>query len=288
MKQILSLLAAILLVTISSSAQRTVLGDRFQLNSFGSYLGMNMDFHRDMSIGWMRSHTADPSVIEIDELTPNVQNYAEVTGAVLGTSFGFSPKSKKSSGYNLDQELIVSANIIIDREALVSYDNYEPSAQAVIRNSKMFCLMDNEVNLEMQYQFTHNWSIFKFNAGAGASVGSTFGCQMLVIKNQYMDYGSDNWENIDPEQLRKADVSSTEIYDGVCSTFLRGFATAGAGFLIGGHIELGAQMRFGAGKESMPGTDFNSTIITGAFLTQVRYHIPKLNRKGPVDVQYFD
>lgn len=198
-------------------------------------------------------------------------------------SVGFSPKSKSSNEYNLDQELIVSANIITGREALVSYDNYNTSTGAVMRHSTAFCLMDNELNLDMQYQVTHNWSIFKFNAGVGASLGSTFGCKMLVMKNRYID-----WGDVENETLRVVDVSTTEVYDGICSTFARAYATAGVGFLIGGHVEIGTQIRFGGGTEYMPSNNFNSGIYTGAFLTQVRYHIPKLNKKGPIPVDYVD
>jgi len=288
MKQFLALTAAFLLITTAGNAQRTIGGDRFQLNSFGSYLGLNMDYHRDMSIDWMKRHTADPAVIVIDESTPNMHNYAEVTGVVLGMSIGLTPKSKKSNAYNLDQELIVSANIITGREALVAYDNYNETTGAYMRHSTMFCLMDNELNLDMHYQVTHNWSIFKFNAGTGASLGSTFACKVLVMRNSYMDWNQEDWGDINNESLRNTEVSSTEIHDGVCSMFARAYATAGIGFLIGGHVELGTQMRFGAGAEYMPNSQSNSGILTGAFLTQVRYHIPKLNKKGPAPIDYVD
>lgn len=289
MRHILPLVAALLLVVFSADAQRTVLGDRFQVNSFGSFLGLNMDYHRDMSIDWMRHHTADPSVIRIDAENAEVHNYGEVVGAMFGASVGLSPKSRKSSEYNYNQELIVSANIITGREALVTYDTYDTETNDLMRYSTMFCLMDNELNLNIDYQFSHTWSIFKFNAGAGVSAGSTFGCKMLIMRSRYVDWGPESWDTQNFNDVRQTNNYEDELYDGVCSMFLRGYGTAGAGFLIAGHVEIGAQVRLGMGTEYLYGTNLSPSIINGAFLTGVKYHIPKINQKRkPITGELFD
>ena len=175
----------LLLVTCGSiNAQRTIFGDRWQINNFGMSTGINMDYHHDMSLQWMVDHTSNSDVIRLRPGYDREDIYGEVTGVSFNGQMGLNRVNDSIEGFDNTRELVLSAQVITGREAFISYAYDVPRTNQRMEETIGFCLMDNEFNVGAEYRMVKRKGPFDLHFGAGTFVGSTFNPDMLILRNR--------------------------------------------------------------------------------------------------------
>ncbi len=158
----------------------------WQINSFGTHVGISSDVYQRMSMDHMRDFATNPSELTLDLDGYTEYAHAVITGVTLGGWITASKFNAASGEYRTNREVQLGANIITGRESAVEYEREEPTANGTEYHSVVYCDMESEVNLHGAYLFRTNrerkWNVF---GGIGANIGATFNDAMLIIFNRY-------------------------------------------------------------------------------------------------------
>ncbi|NNE55625.1 MAG: hypothetical protein HKN32_06370 [Flavobacteriales bacterium] len=278
MKKALFFFICTLLVSTAFS-QRTVFGGNWQINTVGVNLGLNVDIHPNMSMDWMRAHTKLSEVVRYDNGYTNRSISGSVGGGVFGGQIGLNRTSSDYTGFDNTSELILSANVIAGREALISFHNTDPETNFKSTTSTMFCLVDNEFQLGAEYRKMKKKGIFNLYAGLGVSAASTFACEMWIFKNRSFNYQQDPEYIVDDySELRSRYYQeSFDTYAGNCSMYLRAYTSAGVGMVIANHLELSMDLRLGGGAEFIYNSNVSSSFFNFSTMTGLKWRIPQNN-----------
>jgi hypothetical protein len=260
MKHLLSILA-MSVFCFALTAQNATPIKKWKIDGIGHQKGIVNDRYNNMSIDWMRDHTVDPENISMEgEQYNDVDNVTTVTGMSYGLNLSLVPYNFRNEEYSSNQEIRITANAVLDREAMVSYnENYNEN----MSRSTVFCLVDNEFNVSADYLYKVRLWRLEFGTGIGATVGSTINSKMLKIRTNAVPAG----QEIDPAAAR-----STETYAAKNSFYGRIYVPLSIGMWVCNKMELFAEHRLGTGVEKVRQGDTNLMGLSGGALLGFRYH----------------
>ncbi len=162
----------------------------------------------------------------------NLSNYDKATGDAImsGGNLGFfvelHPYSLAKQGWNFNQKLRIGLSMNMERELMIDYyDNYIPD----VYNSEWvgYCLIENEVQLSINYLFSWQKKRGSFYVGPGFNSGATYN-NLLIIFSDKVDWNE----------------SSAPVKGSVHTRF---YANAGASFRVFSRLEIFGEVRPGFG-----------------------------------------
>jgi hypothetical protein len=261
MKKTLLILA---IATVSSSviAQTNTEKVRsLKLNSFGIEFGTVTDNYRSMNLETMYDLTQNPALLARDLTGHDASFYRSSTGGRIGINASFTPYSSVNNGYNTSREIRFGATFT-NSEPMVSYNQSDIEGN---RSSIIYCNVVNEVSLNGAYLFKKSpvrapW--LSFYAGLGASLGSSFNTQMLVMENTTI---------YDAETETTEYTNETSSYAAKSSLYTRIYAPLGVSATVLRKVQFGLEGTIGTGMQSVYGGKTHLMPFSGGMKATLSY-----------------
>lgn len=181
------------LLSTTTFAQKT-----WQLNEVGLGFGTQNDRIQNMSMDWMRTYAYSNEAFQVALDGYDYTPYSEFFGTTLNAAVSF---RKATPTGDISHELRFGATLITDREAMISYDREDLVEGGTYQESLIFCLVDDELALDMAYLVRKTGKHFSVYTGVSGMFGSTFSSQLLRIRNA----------SIVPEDINLGNTSITEV-----------------------------------------------------------------------------
>lgn len=237
---VLALVASFAFFTVQAqiAMEPTATPSKFQPSYFGISGGIFGDTYFNLDLDRLETRINDNDYKRADVSGFNSYDYAVSNVGLSGNFTLRFDRSPVSNGiYN---ETEVGLGVVVGREILIDYYNED----GLNYESVTFCDMQNEVSVFSNYKVGYSFmNILKFYTGVGANLGSSVGDQFWVFKNT-------NTTDANGE----VQYSNTEeAYNTKNSMFMRAYVPMGAELVAFNKFHIGAEARFGYGRQQVLG-----------------------------------
>jgi hypothetical protein len=212
-------------------------------------VGGATDYHTDMSMNWMREHTVNERDLQTTVTDEEFANYYIVSGGIftLEKSYLYGPTQLSEQSFK--RELRIGVRLMVDREAMINHYKVDEQEGYIDSESLTFCLLDNELGLDVAHLWKHQGKSFSIYGGIGVNTSATFNPKMLRITRSFR-YVTDTAGQVSEPDLSEPE---TTVYDAKKSVFARVQAPVGVAWNPIKRVGIGLEYRAGFGVEQIIG-----------------------------------
>ena len=244
------------LATETTSAKTSLKSIQFTTGAaWDKYKNLNMDMLADKTV----------NMPEYQSKTSSMEKSFQMQAIGLNTGVNLIWAKPQLSNDMLAAELRTGAAINLMKESLIEYHNRESGT----RESLMYCFVENDIKFNTDLLFRiGDQSKFSLYSGIGVNASGSFGNELLVFSNYFVNQGVMN------EFTPQSSSGEQNTFTGKNVIYARAYIPIGFSMKLFRHFETSAELKLGRGMEQVVGGSA-STFKTGDFSFGLRYNIQR-------------